>query len=257
MAKSKYEYVKNFESSDVLLPNVWIVVRIDGKAFTRFTTEHKYTKPNDDRGLGLMNACALSVMKEFSDIVVSYGESDEFSFVLRRKATLFQRRESKIITNIVSYFTSNFVFQWPQFFPSTPLLYPPTFDARAVCYPAPENLRDYLSWRQVDCHINNMYNTCFWALVGSGKTNVEAENILKGTLSDAKNEILFTQFGINYNTLSEMYKKGSIVVKQSVNETTKDSRTGEEVTRPKIRLVVLHEDLIRDKFWQDHPQILE
>ena len=36
MAKSKYEYVKNFETSDVLIPNVWIVVRVDGKAFTRY-----------------------------------------------------------------------------------------------------------------------------------------------------------------------------------------------------------------------------
>lgn len=27
----------------------------------------------------------------------------------------------------------------------------PTFDGRAVCYPSWENLRDYLSWRQVDC----------------------------------------------------------------------------------------------------------
>lgn len=28
-------------------------------------------------------------------------------------------------------------------------------------------------------HINNLYNTCFWALVHSGKTETEAENILR------------------------------------------------------------------------------
>jgi hypothetical protein len=33
MAKSRYEYVKLFEKDDTLLPNTWIVVRIDGKAF--------------------------------------------------------------------------------------------------------------------------------------------------------------------------------------------------------------------------------
>lgn len=36
MAKSKYEYVKKFEVSDVCLPNTWIVVRLDGRSF------HKY-----------------------------------------------------------------------------------------------------------------------------------------------------------------------------------------------------------------------
>jgi hypothetical protein len=35
MANSKYEYVKDYELEDTLLPNCWIVVRLDGKGFTR------------------------------------------------------------------------------------------------------------------------------------------------------------------------------------------------------------------------------
>lgn len=35
MANSKYEYVKQYELSDALLPGCWIVVRIDGKGFTK------------------------------------------------------------------------------------------------------------------------------------------------------------------------------------------------------------------------------
>jgi tRNA(His) guanylyltransferase len=31
MAKSKYEYVKEFEVPPVALPNTWMVVRVDGK----------------------------------------------------------------------------------------------------------------------------------------------------------------------------------------------------------------------------------
>ncbi len=50
------------------------------------------TKPSDERGLGLMNKCAEVVMREFSDLVFSYGQSDEFSFVLKRETTLFSRR---------------------------------------------------------------------------------------------------------------------------------------------------------------------
>ena len=56
----------------------------------------------------------------------------------------------------------------------------PVFDARCVLYPNKETLRDYLNWRMVDCHINNLYNTCFWALVLEGKkSRKEAEEILK------------------------------------------------------------------------------
>jgi hypothetical protein len=33
MSHSKYEYVRRYEADDKLLPNTWIVVRIDGKAF--------------------------------------------------------------------------------------------------------------------------------------------------------------------------------------------------------------------------------
>lgn len=37
----------------------------------------------------------------------------------------------------------------------TPLKVMPMFDGRAVCYPDIQTLRDYLTWRQVDTHINN------------------------------------------------------------------------------------------------------
>lgn len=50
MANSKYDYVRSFELDDKILPNVWIVVRIDGKAFHKFSKEHDFVKPNDERG---------------------------------------------------------------------------------------------------------------------------------------------------------------------------------------------------------------
>ena len=33
MAKSRFEYVKLFEKDDSLLPNTWIIVRLDGRGF--------------------------------------------------------------------------------------------------------------------------------------------------------------------------------------------------------------------------------
>jgi tRNA(His) guanylyltransferase len=61
-------------------------------------------------------------------------------------------------------------------------------------------------------HINNLYNTTFWTLVQQGGTGArEAEQRLKGTVSSDKNEILFKEFGINYNNEPECFKKGTVL----------------------------------------------
>lgn len=123
----------------------------------------------------ILPQCARRIMKEYGEIVVGYGESDEFSFVFSRSAHAYGRRAAKLQTNIVSLFTSYYVFLWSDFFPDTKLQYPPCFDARTVMYPSYQTIRDYLAWRQVDTHINNLYNTTFWRLVQSGMTSQSVE----------------------------------------------------------------------------------
>ncbi|OTF71694.1 tRNA(His) guanylyltransferase-like protein, partial [Euroglyphus maynei] len=116
--------------------------------------------------------------------------------------------------------------------------YPAAFDGRCILYPNERTLLDYLRWRQVDCHINNLYNTTFHALTGEYthyepvdddddgndkfivtfpycgpklslpklSTN-EATKRLSHTSSGDKNEILFTDYGINYNNELEQFRK--------------------------------------------------
>lgn len=111
------------------------------------------------------------------------------SFLIRRKSNLYSRRESKLVSLLVSLFTSAFVYHWSTYFPppsagaaptgasasagdplaypasfdllvdavqpptaadAGKLLYPPTFDGRVVCYPSEKEVRDYFAWRQVD-----------------------------------------------------------------------------------------------------------
>ena len=153
------------------------------------------------------------------------------------------RRASKLVSLVASCFGATYVRLWGQHLPGTPLAATPMFDARAVLYPSEQTLRDYLSWRQADTHINNLvqrggvgcgqgfraapaaaaenvgrpgggrgrvpacrlapllpclprplpspslcfppaptrpqYNTCFWALVKSGKSTTEAHAQLR------------------------------------------------------------------------------
>lgn len=78
MANSKYEYVKKFEQDDQLLPGTWIVVRIDGRGFHRFSNKHGFEKPNDLRAIKLMNKAAEGVLRDVQDIELGYGVSDEY-----------------------------------------------------------------------------------------------------------------------------------------------------------------------------------
>ncbi|KFA63022.1 hypothetical protein S40285_07236 [Stachybotrys chlorohalonatus IBT 40285] len=278
MANSKFEYVRNFELPDPLLPNTWVVVRIDGRAFTKMCAKYGFEKPNDRRALDLMNTAAKAVVAELPEITIAYGISDEYSFVFHKSCNLFDRRASKLVSTVVSTFTASYVHAWTHHFPNTPLTSPlPSFDGRAVCYPSVQNLRDYLSWRQADCHINNLYNTTFWALIQlGGLDNKEAEKALAGTLAADKNEILFSRFGINYNNEPEIFKKGSVVfrdyelvepdgeqqvaaavdnlaepVKQSKSQTENDKKR-----RAKAKILVTHMDIIKDDFWDRRPWIL-
>lgn len=121
----------------------------------RFSQLHGFEKPNDPRALALMDLAAVEVMREFGDVRLAFGESDEYSFIFAKHTVLYQRRASKLVSLVTSCFTGNYVRYWAAHFPDTPLQRTPVFDGRAVCYPTDQALRDYLSWRQADVHINN------------------------------------------------------------------------------------------------------
>jgi len=117
-------------------------------------------------------------MHELDDILIAFGESDEYSFLFRKSTDLYQRREAKIVSTVVSLFTSAYVYYWSDYFQdSRRPLYPPVFDGRAVLYPSEVEVKDYFAWRQADTHINNLFNTSFWALVEKGGLTPKAAEI--------------------------------------------------------------------------------
>lgn len=274
MANSEYEYVRSFEQPDALPPSHWIVVRIDGRGFSKLCKKYDFEKPNDKRGVMLMNAAAAEVVKALVDVVLAYGQSDEFSFVFHESTTMFDRRAAKLSTTVATMFTAEYCMLWPVFFPDKALSRPyPTFDGRCVCYPKRRTLRDYLSWRQADCHVNNLYNTTFWHMVlMGGQSTTDAEEELKGTRASDKNEILFVRFAVNYNDEPLVFRKGTVVYRAydlpagegangSGGGTLKvlESRTQAEKERKKkmkARVEMEHVDLIGDGFWEQRPYIL-
>ncbi|XP_026757081.2 probable tRNA(His) guanylyltransferase [Galleria mellonella] len=249
MAKSSFEYVKMFELDDTLLPNSWIVVRLDGKCFHKFSEDHDFSKPNDIRALRLMNYAAFSVFKEFHDLLMAFGQSDEYSFIFKKHTTLYNRRASKLLTTINSKFSSSYVYYWSKFFGTYNLKYPPTFDGRIILYPSDENLIDYMKWRQADVHINNLYNTTFWNLVLKGNMSpTQAEKRLCGTVSANKNEILYNEFHINYNNEPDIYKRGTLLLRKIINN--------QDTNKTYTVIVDIHDDMLKEIFWKEHSTLL-
>uniref|UniRef100_A0A4W5LUD7 Probable tRNA(His) guanylyltransferase n=1 Tax=Hucho hucho TaxID=62062 RepID=A0A4W5LUD7_9TELE len=221
MAKSKFEYVRNFETDDPCLKNCYVVVRLDGRNF------HK-------------GAGGVSAAPERSwGCICSSGEELGVYLQLRRG----------LMTHVASQFSSSYVFYWRDYFRDQPLLYPPGFNGRVVLYPSNRNLRDYLSWRQADCHVNNLYSTVFWTLVQKGGlTTTQAEDRLKRTLAADKNEILFSEFDISYNNEPLVHRKGTTLIWEKVRS---------QAVSLMRRVSAHHCDVIGDEFWEEHPNILE
>ncbi|GAB2215880.1 hypothetical protein Drorol1_Dr00023639 [Drosera rotundifolia] len=245
-------FLRSFEFENKLLPSTWIVVRVDGHHFHNFSDSHEFEKPNDKQALKLMNVCAVAVLLKIEDVIFAYGQSDEYSFILKKDTRFYQRKSSNVVSVILSLFTATYTMKWKTFFPQKELQYPPSFDGRAVCYPDTKILHDYLAWRQVDCHINNLNNTCFWLLVKSGKSMKEANLALKSTLAKDKCELLAKQYGIVYNTLPPMFRWGSSVFWEDVS--TEENRASNEIAQRQV--VVKHCDIIQSSFWEANPSIL-
>lgn len=237
MANSRLDYFKEQEklNNQRYLSNTYIVIRVDGYKFHNYTSEHNFDKPNDKRALDLMGEAARQVILMFKgEIALAYGHSDEFSFLLKSTSNLYNRRREKIISMITSAFTAQYNSKWPQYFDS-PQKIPALFDARTDEYARYKDAIDYFRWRQIDCHINNLYNTTLHAMTGRyvrhelnqgdvKKTPItdwirdrflpakEATERLSGTVSSDKHDIMFLEYGINYNNELEQFKKGTILV---------------------------------------------
>lgn len=84
MSGSRYSYVRNSELPDALLPSTYLVIRLDGKGFHKFSKAHNFDKPNDVNALELMNMAAKRTVEGVElagECTVGFGESDEYRLV--------------------------------------------------------------------------------------------------------------------------------------------------------------------------------
>jgi tRNA(His) guanylyltransferase len=68
----------------------------------------------------------------------------------------------------------------------------------------------------------------------------------QGTVSSQKHELLFSRFNLNYNTVDDMFKRGTILLRPRA----------EKGSRAPAAILTLHEDLLQDRWWIDRAGVL-
>ncbi len=195
------EKMRRFEQSldQVILPEMYLAARLDGRNFTRLTKETcPFEAPFDTRFRDAMVDTAKHLLECGFRIVYGYTESDEISLLFHPKDNTFGRKTRKINSVLAGEASAHL---------SLRLGVAACFDSRVVPLPNLECVKDYFSWRQEDAHRNSLNAHCYWMLRKKGISAREATGMIEGKSVSWKNELLFSE-GVNYNELPGWQKRG-------------------------------------------------
>lgn len=223
--------MRRFETSldQVILPELYLAVRIDGRNFTRLTKEIcKFEAPFDTRFRDAMIETVKHLMECGFRVVYGYTQSDEISLLFHPKDEAFGRKTRKINSILAGEASAFF---------SMKLGVMACFDCRVIPLPNIECVKDYFAWRQEDAHRNSLNAHCYWLLRKEGLSAREATKEIEGKSVSFKNELLFSR-NVNYNDLPCWQKRGVGLYHSTYEKAGYNPVTGQEVmsTRNKIEV---------------------
>lgn len=183
----------------IILPDTYMVARLDGRSFTRLTKEIcKFEAPFDVRFRDMMTHTVEALIDCGFRVVYGFTESDEVSLLFAPDESAFGRKVRKYNSTLAAEASAAFSLELGRV---------ATFDCRMVPLPSIERVQDYFLWRQEDAHRNSLNSHCYWMLRKEGKSVGEATAMLEGQSVAFKNELLFSR-GINFDQLPSWQKRG-------------------------------------------------
>ncbi|MGN6151004.1 MAG: tRNA(His) guanylyltransferase Thg1 family protein [Lysobacteraceae bacterium] len=218
-----------FETANDLcvLPGLHIVVRLDGRNFTRRTKiEWQLEAPFDERFRDGMLATVRHLMDCGFETLYGYTQSDEISLLLHPADATFDRKLRKLLSVLAGEASAYFSLAMGQL---------ATFDARICQLPSDALVVEYFQWRHEDAHRNALNAHCYWRLRAEGASANAATAALSGRSTAEKNELLFSR-GINFNDLPAWQKRGMGVFWEHYSKQGRDPRTGTTTETRRRRL---------------------
>ena len=212
-----------------ILPDMYLVARLDGRSFSRLTKEVcNFEAPFDVRFRDMMVNTVKQLMDCGFRVVYGFTESDEISLLFHREETTFGRKVRKFNSILAGQASAAFSLQLGQVI---------AMDCRLVPLPSVEKVKDYFLWRQEDAHRNALNAHCYWMLRKEGVGAQEATAQLDGKSISYKNELLFSR-GINFDKLPAWQKRGIGVFWADVEKVGFNPITKQEVLTTRRELTV-------------------
>lgn len=212
-----------------ILPDMYLVARLDGRSFSRLTKEVcNFEAPFDVRFRDMMVNTVKQLMDCGFRVVYGFTESDEISLLFHREEATFGRKVRKFNSILAGQASAAFSLQLGQVI---------AMDCRLVPLPSIEKVKDYFLWRQEDAHRNALNAHCYWMLRKEGMGAQEATAQLDGKSISYKNELLFSR-GINFDKLPAWQKRGIGVFWADVEKVGFNPITKQEVLTTRRELTV-------------------
>jgi tRNA(His) guanylyltransferase len=197
--------MKGYEAAHrIVLPRrLPVIVRVDGKAFHRWT--RPCVRPFDANLCDVMNHAAIALCEEIQGAKLAYVQSDEISVLIHSYEThesqpWFDNQLQKIVSVSAAIAAVTVTREAPE---RLGINAPAYFDARAFVVPEAD-VTNYFLWRQQDATRNSIQ-----MLARSLASHKECDGLDTNKLQE-----LSWQRGQNWNDLPTSHKRGRCVVRE-------------------------------------------
>jgi tRNA(His) 5'-end guanylyltransferase len=198
--------MKDLEGREAMrsaLPGLPVVVRLDGKGFSKYTKGLE--RPFDARLHQLMVETTNHLVQYFN-AAVGYTQSDEITIVLLDNI-LFSSRYQKLCSVMASKATAYFNTHKDSL-PEKQREHLAIFDCRVWEVPSLMEAANAVIWREQDCTKNAISQ---WARHYCSHKEVMNLN------GKEMQELVFSKHGANFNDVADKYKRGTFVRKKVLN----------------------------------------
>lgn len=204
--------IKSYEKAyDNYMPaRLPVIVRVDGKGFSKFTKSIKAEKPFDEFFSDTMAYAMKSAAEKIEGCTFAYTQSDEMTFIIKNDQSnestpWFGNRIQKITSVVSSFVTAAFnqkLFSCIE--GNAPLAY---FDTRVFVAPDWQEAINSLIWRQNDATKNSISSACYYEVANKiGKKT--ARKKMHGLNQKQQQELLFQETKTNWNNYPVKFKRG-------------------------------------------------
>jgi tRNA(His) 5'-end guanylyltransferase len=223
-----------------ILPSLYTVVRLDGRNFSKLTSDLQVDKPMDEGFRDHMLSTTLRLMDCGVHAVFGYTQSDEISILLHPDCNSFGRKLRKLNSVLAGEASAHMSLKLGQ---------PAVFDCRISQLPTEALVVDYFRWRIGDAIRNGLNVHAYWLLRDEGLTATETTERLRGLKTSELQDLLYAH-GLNFNDLPAWKKQGTGATWVTYEKRGVNPITGDSVTSTRRRLTPNFSLPVRDELFQ-------